>query len=629
MDYIALVSLYEKINSTSKRTEKVFILSQFFSRAIASEAKAIGQAKALDKKLSKEEKANNRTSKLRKQEEAVLRKLVILAQGRVFPVWVDKTIGVATKLVIKAISRSVGQSIQEIERLWSKKGDLGLVAYELISKKRQQTLFSLKLTISKVFSNLRKLAELQGKGTVDKKLMLISELLSNASPKEALYIVRTLLEELRVGIGETTIRDAIALSVLSNRLKAKGLEIGYDKEKNSLVMPDETKEDYLKAQELIQAAYDILSDFGEIAVVIADKGIDGLRSIKIRPFRPIRLMLYQKVASIEEGFSAVGKPAALEYKYDGFRVQIHLLEDKVLLFTRKLENVTEQFPDVVEAVKRHVNAKSAIIDAEIVGIKKGTSSYLPFQAISQRIRRKYDIIETAKSFPVEVNAFDIIYYNTKTLLNKPFHERRSILSRIIEPKELVILPSRITITDNAKEAEEFYNDSLKRGNEGIMMKSLNAIYKPGSRVGFGVKLKAVMDNLDLAIVAAEWGEGKRANWLTSFTVACKGDEGELLEIGKVSTGIKELKEQGTSYEELTELLKPLILAETGKKVKLKPKIVIEVKYEEIQKSPNYSSGFALRFPRFVRLRDIERSVEDIDEIATIKELYRKQRGRNS
>ena len=249
---------------------------------------------------------------------------------------------------------------------------------------------------------------------------------------------------------------------------------------------------------------------------------------------------------------------------------------------------------------------------------------MPFQNISQRIKRKYDIEQLAKEVPVELNIFDILYYDGKPVINESYEKRRKIIEKIIKEKEFRIRLSEQTVTDDVEKAELFYKKSLDAGNEGIMLKSLNAPYKPGSRVGHMVKLKPVMETLDLVIVAAEWGEGKRAGWLTSFTVACYDeDSDDYLEIGKFGTGIKEKEEEGTSFEELTQLIKPNIIHEKGRQVEIKPELVVEVKFEEIQKSPSYSSGYALRFPRLVRVRE-DRRPDEASALSQIEGMYKEQ-----
>jgi DNA ligase-1 len=292
------------------------------------------------------------------------------------------------------------------------------------------------------------------------------------------------------------------------------------------------------------------------------------------------------------------------------------------LFTRRLENVTQQFPDIIEAVKKYVKGNNFILDGEVIGIDPKTKKWMPFQAISQRIKRKYDIEDIAKKFPVEVNLFDILYYNGKDLTKKTQEERRKFLEKIVKqiPKKIIL--TKKLITSNKIKAEKFYKESLKVGNEGVIVKNLKTIYQPGRRVGGWVKIKSIMETLELTITGAEWGEGKRASWLSSFTLACKKDS-EFLEVGKVGTGIKEKDEEGITFKQLTKLLKPSIIRQEGKTVKIKPNLVVEIAYEEIQKSPTYSSGYALRFPRVLRIR-YDRSIKDIDTIDRIKEIYSKQ-----
>ncbi|MEM4638234.1 MAG: ATP-dependent DNA ligase, partial [Candidatus Woesearchaeota archaeon] len=537
--------------------------------------------------------------------------------GLVFKKYEDKNIGIASKLIVKALNTATGIPIEEIEKNWKKTGDLGLSAEELIKKKKQKTLFSEELTVDKVYNTIRKLADIEGIGSVDLKLKTISELLTSAKPIEARYIVRLLLEDLRVGLGEGTIRDAIALAY-------------YEKKEKKEVLMENIQGLFSKDSELtkirdkIQEAYDITNDYSEIAKKIMEEGINSLENLELNVLKPVKVMLAQKVKNIKDGFEKVGKPCAIEFKYDGFRMIIGKKQDKIIIHTRRLDNVTKQFPEVVEIIKKNVNADSCILDGEAVGYDPKTKKYVPFQNISQRIKRKYDIETMSKEIPIELNIFDILYYNNESILNRPFKERRKILEKIITKKDLKIKTAEQIITEDEKEVESFYNKSLKAGNEGIMFKALNAPYKPGSRVGYMVKLKPVMETLDLVITAAEWGEGKRAGWLTSFTVSCYDeDTDEYLEIGKFGTGIKEKDEEGTSFEQLTESLKPLIIFEKGREVKLKPKIVVEVQFEEIQKSPSYSSGYALRFPRLIRIR-ADRRPDESSTIKQIENMYKEQ-----
>jgi len=586
MEYKKLVALYQEIEDTSKRLEKTFLVSEFLKQTDIDD----------------------------------IPKITLLLQGRLFPSFDDRKLGVATKMVIKSLNKSLGISADEIEREWKHTGDLGLTAENLTKKKKQVTLFTQKLTVGKVFSNLRKLATLTGSGTVNQKVALISELLTSASPEEARYVIRTVLEDLRVGIGEGVMRDAIVWAFFED-----SIHVNYDKDKKSI--SPENRELYNAYVEATQGAYDIINDFAEVAQIAKVSGLQGLKDVKLAVGKPVKVMLYKKVQDIDEAFDQVGKPAAFEYKYDGFRVQIHKEKDKISVFTRRLEEVTRQFPEVVGYVEKNVQGDSFIIDAECVGYDTKTKKYLPFQSISQRIKRKYDIDEMSKKFPVEVNVFDILSYEGEALLKKTFKERRDIIEKMVTPVPYHIVPAKQIITEDPGEAREFYDAALKAGEEGVMAKNLEGIYKPGSRVGYGVKVKPVMESLDLVIVAAEWGEGKRSGWFTSFTLACYNtDTGEFLEIGKVGTGVKEKSELGVSFEQLTDLLKPVITKEKGRNVQVKPMVVVEINFEEIQKSPTYSSGYALRFPRVVRIRD-DRSPDECSDISLVEDLYAHQRGR--
>lgn len=590
MQYKELVHVYEQLESTTKRLEKTSILASFIAKIPDDE----------------------------------LEQTLLLLQGRIFPAWDSREIGMSTQLLIKAIALATGTSEEKIQQSWTTSGDLGSTTEQLVVKKTQATLFSQELTVKKVYNNLYKIAIQEGEGTVDKKLALFAELLTSATQKEAKYLVRTVLSELRIGLGEGTLRDAIVWALFG-----KELGIIYDKEKNELVLPDDNREPYEKKTIAVQEALDIANDFGTVTHALRKKGLEGLNEITLQPGRPVKVMMYQKAKNFTDAFETINTPAAAEYKYDGFLMQIHKHDNKITLFTRRLENVTAQFPDVAELVAKNVTGSNFIIEAEAAGVDLKTNKYLPFQNISQRIKRKYGIHELAQQYPVEVNIFDVLFYEGKSLLKTPFAERRKIIEQAVKNIPQKIKPATQAIVSTIQEAEQFYQQSLNAGNEGIMMKNLAGIYKPGLRVGYGVKIKPVMEPLDVVIVGAEKGEGKRASWLASFTIAIRNpDTNEYLEIGRVGTGLKEKEEEGVSFKQLTNLLAPLITKDMGKEVKIKPFIVVEVNYEEIQASPSYTSGYALRFPRFTKLRE-DRSPEEISTLEDVKKLYYEQRGRKN
>ncbi len=566
MRYSKLAEFYEEVSSTTKRLEKIDILSKFL------------------KTLKKEDSD-----------------ILYLIEGNIYPDYDERKTGISNQLAIKAISKATGTNSKKVVQEWKTIGDIGKVAEKLTKHKKQATLHSHILTTEKVLENLRKLPELEGKGTVNKKLALITELLTSASPTEALYLVRTLIGDLRIGVQESTIKYGILKAFFKNNKE-------YENK--------------------IQRAIDNSNDLA-IVFQIAKKGkIKELEKVHLEVGKPIKAMLAQKAKDIDDAFKKLGKPMAIEYKYDGFRLLIHKANNKVTLFTRSLENVTKQFPEVEEYVKKFIKGYSFILDSEAVGYDKKTKHYTDFQKISQRIRRKYHIDKLQKNLPIEVNVFDILYYNGKSQIDIAFKKRRELIEKILTNHPYKLISSKHKITSSNKEVEEFYKKALKDNQEGIMMKSLEAEYKPGRRVGHMLKLKPEENELDLVITGGEWGAGKRAGWISSFILSCKkGDK--YLEIGKVGTGIleKETEDSKITFENLTKLLTPLITEEKGKKIKVKPKIVVTITYQDLQRSPNYESKWALRFPRITLLRE-DKGVHDIATLEEIEEDFKHSKHEN-
>src|SRR3989338_1107963 len=563
MLYSKLADTYEKLEKTSGRLNKTSIIAELLKDA--------------------------------KPEE--LEKISLLVQVVVFPSWSEKEIGVAKKMIIKTISVATGFPENDIVERLNKIGDLGLVVEELVAKKKQQTLLQKPLTVEKVFENLQKLAEMEGSGSQDRKISLVSELISFAKPKEAKYIVRTVLEELRIGVAEGVLRDSIG----------KAFEVS----------PTD-----------VENAWFILPDYGEIAKIAKEKGEKGLKNVEIELGTPINVLLAEKSPTLEEALGTF-EHVGLEFKYDGMRCLIHRKGNKVWIFTRRLEDVTDAFPDIVELVRKNIKADNCILDSEAVGLDPKTGQPQPFQVLSTRIKRKYDVEKASKEIPIKVNLFDILYLDKKTLFDLPLKERYEILKKSFKQ-----IPGKFQLaehleTKDLKEAEKFYKKSLEQGNEGLIVKNLDAKYQPGRRVGFWLKVKPTMENLDLVIVGGVHGTGKRAGWIGSVVLGCRDGE-SFLECGMMGTGIKEKKEQegDLTFEELTKMLKPLIISEKGNEVKIKPKIVIEVAYEEIQKSPTYSSGYALRFPRFIKERTLEKPANKCDTLERLETLFNQQKKRS-
>jgi len=542
----------------------------------------------LEKTSSKHGKRDILADLLKGVSMAELEKIVLLATGRVFPSASKEELGIAVKMMKRGIAKATGFSDKKITDEFRKTGDLGLVAERLVKSKMQVTLMRKKLTVEKVFESLQKLPTTTGAGSQERKLNIIAELLTSAKPKEAKYVVRTALGTLRIGVAEGVLRDAIAKAF---KVDAKNVEHGWN------MMPD----------------------YGKIVKIAKLKGDNGLKKIKVKVGTSVQVLLAEKAPDLKTAVKKFEHPA-LEIKYDGARVQIHKDGEKVTLFTRRLENVTKQFPDLVKFTKEAVKAKHCILDGEMLGIDKKTGKSLPFQQLSQRIQRKYDIEKMVKEIPIQVNLFDTLYIDGRVLLHETLKERRKLLEKIIKPIPGKLQLAEHLATKDLKKAEKFYKDALDQGQEGVIVKNLDSKYQPGRRVGYWLKVKPIMEPLDLIIVGAEWGTGKRANWLSSFILACRDpSKGKFLPCGMMGTGLTDKQ-----FKEMTKKLKPLIIEERGRSVKIKPKIVFEIGYEEIQRSPKYESGFALRFPRLIRDRSGDKGPNEADTLSRLKKLYRSQ-----
>jgi DNA ligase-1 len=553
MFYRELCSVYEKLEKISSKIGKTEILANLFKKAEIEE----------------------------------LRYVVLLSTGTIFLPFENRELGVAHKLAMRAISKASGFDLNEIENLYVKFGDLGKVAEHCIKNRKQKIFFKKQLTVKEVYERLREIGMYEGDGSQEKKIITLTSLLNLSEPIEAKYIIRTVLEELRMGVAEGIIRDAIALA-------------------------------FVKDVEAVDYAWNILSDFGEVARIAKESGREGLYNVKPILGRPIQVMLGVKAESIEDVVRRHGK-VIVEIKYDGLRLQIHKKGKDVWLFTRRLEDVTKQFPDVVEVIRKNIKAEECIIEGEAWPIDLNTKLPMPFQKLSQRIHRKYDIEKMAREIPVQLNLFDIVYLNGMPLFRKPLIERREILKSIIIEEEGKIKLADGILTNDIKEIENFYNWALSLKQEGIFLKNPQSFYIFGRHVGGWYKIKPTMESLDVVIVGAEYGEGARSKWLSSYLFAVRDeDTGEFLTCGMGGTGLTE-----EQFEHMTELLTPLIIKQEGKFVHIKPKIVVEVSYQEIQKSPVYSSGYALRFPRIERIR-FDKGPEEADTLKRLEELYKSQ-----
>ncbi|MFP4559097.1 MAG: ATP-dependent DNA ligase [Archaeoglobaceae archaeon] len=511
--------------------------------------------------------------------------VVLFIMGKIYPPWDEREVGIGTGLIYEALRKSTGFKKEQIEEIVRKTGDMGLSSEEVLQKKEQTTLPEIyseeETTIQLMRESFDEMSSLTGKNSQKRKIQLLFKIYNIASPIEARYLTRLILGEMRLGVGEGIMRDAIA--------KAWNINA-----------------------EIVERAYMITNDYGRVAVVAKDEGGEGLKAMQIELHTPVRMMLAQVAENMEEELHKMGR-AGVEWKFDGSRIQVHWGDGKVTIYSRRLEDVTRALPEIVREVKGNVR-EGVVLDGEVVAIGKNGRP-MSFQHILKRFRRKYDVEEMAEKVPLIAQFFDVLYADGKEVLELPLEERREILESSMQDTDIIKV-ARQVVTSSYEEVQKVYNEALSAGHEGAMLKNLKSAYIPGKRGKHWLKLKASVETLDLVVIGGEWGEGKRSHLLSSYELACNDPvSGDLIPVGRVATGFTE-----EQLEEFTELFKPLIEYEEGKKAVFQPKIVFEVGYQEIQKSPKYEGGYALRFPRFIRMRD-DKYTEEADTIERVAKLF--------
>jgi DNA ligase 1 len=551
MKYEKLVELYEAMDSTTKRLKKTAILADFL--------KMVGE--------------NNPVN---------LPVVTLLSLGRIFPTWSEEELGIGSKLLMKAISLVVGVSPEEVEDQVRDSGDIGSASQDLFQRKVQSTLFKRHLTIQKVHENLVKIADISGGRSQYKKLEILRELLSSASPLEAKYLTRTVLEELRVGVGEGTLKDAIS----------KAFNVPKEK---------------------VERAHMLTNDLGLVAQVAREEGVDGLGELTLKPGKPVKPMLAQLSPGYQTNIREMGY-ALCETKYDGVRVQIHRKDNEVNIFTRRLENISPAIPEITEYIRKAIKPSDFIVEGEIIVTKDGKP--ISFQYILQRVRRKYEIERLREEIPLTLYLFDVLYYQKPTL-DEPLKDRRKLLEEIvtINPGKLDLSKQVKVTPETSDKALELFNESIEEGHEGIMIKDPRAPYTPGIRGKKMLKWKATPETLDLVVVGGTYGKGKRAHLVGSYLLALRDENNELKNLAHVATGLDD-----KTLQELNEMSEPLITRKIGRKVEMVPSIIMEVAFSEIVKSPEYESGYSLRFPVVKRIRT-DLSIEDIDTVERVASMY--------
>jgi DNA ligase-1 len=509
-------------------------------------------------------------------------------QGRVFPAWDSTTLDIGPNYCYEAIARAAGQNVSadDVEDRLADRGEIGAVAasYDFGG---QQGLGAFGgggqdgLTVGEVADELATLAAVSGDGSQDTKIDTLFGLFNRCDPEEARYVARIVLSEMRIGVGEGTVRDAIAAA--------------FD-------VPVES----------VERALQVSNDYGRVAVVARDEGSEGLDAMHLEVGRPVQSMLAQ-TGTVSEAL-ADWTEAAVEWKYDGARVQLHHDPDadETDVFSRNMEDVTDALPEVVEFAEDNVDSP-VILDGEVVAVDD-EGDPLPFQEVLRRFRRKHDVAAAREAVEVRPLFFDCLHADGADLLDATLAERHERLETVLDDGEGL---STLWTTDDPDEIAAVEADSLEAGHEGIMLKNPESTYSPGRRGRNWRKRKPDVETLDLVVTGAEWGEGRRANVLGTFLLSARTEDGYET-IGNVATGITD-----EELDELTDLLEPHIRSEDGQDVDLDPAVVFEVGYEEIQASPTYSSGYALRFPRFLAVRD-DVDPADADSLERVERLADQQ-----
>ena len=592
MQFGDLAEVFDRLEKTSSRLEMTDILAEFFRNA--------------------------------KPEE--IRKTIYLSVGRLHPDFVPLELGMADKLVLKAIASVSGRRSEEVEDLWTKTGDPGEVAEMLIAKKKQMTLFSEPLSFQNVIEGLTAIENASGKDSQDKKMKLLARMLHDSSPLEARYLCRIVTGRMRVGAGTMTAMDALASAFASKEDR-----------------PD------------IERAFNITCDMGLVAETLASGGLDAVKGIEVSVGNPVKVMLAERLRSLPEIMERLGGKCAFEYKYDGIRVQAHIKKGPggfVKLFSRRLEDLTSNFPDIGEALLRQLKGREAIVEGECVAYDPDTGTLQPFQNVTHR-RKKHGMEKAVEDIPVRIFLFDMLYYDGEDYTLKPYSFRRMRLESSFkdddsERYDRIGYTSR-AIIDSDEKAQEFFDGAIAARCEGIMAKSLSedSVYRAGSRGFLWIKYKkdytqALVDSFDLTVVGAFYGMGKRAGKYGALLMAAYDpDTGRFGTACKLGTGFDDafLDAMPGLLEKYRCETKPASLdAEMVPDVWFIPGVVLEVTAADISLSPIHTiaygtvkedAGLGLRFPRFTgRVRD-DKTPEQCTTASEIVEFYRMQEDRDN
>jgi DNA ligase 1 len=544
----------------------------------------------------------------------IIDRVVYLIQGKLHPDYEGVELGLAQKMAIRAISLSTGVNISIIKEVYRKTGDLGDTTAEIMKSKGQTTLFAENITTERVYLTLDKIARSTGKGSQDAKLRLVSGLLSDATARESRYIIKFIMGTLRLGIGDYTVLDSLALAFTANKSNKHVLEV----------------------------AYNVSSDLGTVAKLLATSGIESVKSIRITLYKPVRPMLAERVRTSEEAMERMKDiSAGAEFKLDGERIQIHKGKEKIDLFSRSLEKITVHYPDVSQAIQK-LKTNEIILEGEVVAINAQTDEFLPFQELMHR-RRKYGIKKAVEDYPVVINLFDVLYINGKDKTSLTYIQRRHLIEKItsgLKSQKVKLVPQ--CIVKNINDIERFMASAIEQGCEGLMIKQLASTYRAGSREFAWVKLKReyrsdIADTLDLIIAGALYGRGRRVGKYGALLLAAYDSKSDMFRsVSKVGTGFTDihLEQLYTSLEKTRISHKhPRVDTRMQMDVWFEPEIMIEVSASEITLSPSHTAGMnsirekyglALRFPKFTGKVRIDKKPEDATNIDELVSMYKRQ-----
>ena len=538
----------------------------------------------------------------------VLPMTVYMMQGKLGPDHQGLELGVADRLAVLALAKSAGVPASEVRHAYGKAGDLGAAASELMRRKTQTTFMAQDITVERVYETLLKIARLEGSGSQGMKKTYISSLLNDSTPDEARFVVKLLLGTLRLGVAENTIMDALAASADTTR-------------------------------PLLEGAYNVCCDLGAVAKAAAVGGSKALQEFKTAVFSPVRPMLAERARS---GAEALGRasPLAAEYKLDGERVQIHTDGERTVLYSRRLENITSYYPDIVERVPPALSAASIVVEAEAVATDPSTGRFLPFQELMHR-RRKHGVEKAVKQYPISANIFDILYADGRGLLDAPYEQRRALLEKIVKQDDFVKLVPMEKIAD-VERADDILEECLAAGAEGLMLKKPDSAYQAGSRGANWLKLKMeyrneLGDSLDLAVIGAFYGKGRRTGKYGALLLATYDDsEDSFRSVCKVGTGFTD-EHLDRIYQMLSGSVTlrrdPRVVSGMEPDVWFVPRVVIEVVASEVTQSPIHKAamdsarkgaGLALRFPKFTGRVRADKAPEDASTDSELEAFYRKQ-----